>query len=120
MKLSLISIIATAFALSFQGVAANAAPVPQDAAATAGSSDSWPSYVVLFEKGMETPDSIVKSLENKLKELGALITYEYNTVIKGFTVKAPKAVMEQVHTEEDSQYPFIIEEDKIVTIAGGN
>lgn len=134
MKLLFLSNLICALAV-FHGVVANPAaiPVPADAAAPApasvpapaltdaASADSWPSYVVVFESGMETPDAIVKALENKLKQLGALITYEYNTVIKGFTVKAPKTVMDQVHTEEkDCKFPFIIEEDKTVTIAQGN
>lgn len=79
-------------------------------------SDGLAKYIVIFEKGLDTPDSILRTAEHKLKEIGALITYEYNTVIKGFAVTAAPQVIEEFATSGNNpQYPFIVEIDKEVS-----
>lgn len=72
-------------------------------------------YIVVFEKGLETPDRIVKAAEDRLKAIGAFITYEYNTVLKGFAVTAPADAMTAFAVEDNNEeFPFIIEADKKV------
>lgn len=76
-------------------------------------------YLVIFEKGLATPDRVIRMAERKLKELGATITYEYNTVIKGFAVTAPAVAISSFETEQvDPEFPYIVEVDKEVSTAG--
>jgi hypothetical protein len=78
-------------------------------------SEGLSKYIVVFEKGLETPDRIVKAAEERLKSIGAYITYEYNTVLKGFAVTAPADVMNAFAVQDNNaEYPFIIETDKQV------
>lgn len=80
-----------------------------------GSREGLSKFIVVFEKGLETPDRIVKAAEERLKSIGAYITYEYNTVLKGFAVTAPADVMTTFATEDNNdEYPFIVETDKEV------
>jgi hypothetical protein len=78
-------------------------------------------YIVVFEKGLDTPENIVKDVEKKLTGLGGTITYEYNTVLRGFAVTIPTDVMETFQKEEmtslqNDKFPFYIEKDQVVSI----
>ena len=58
-------------------------------------------------------------MESKLKEFGALITYEYNTLIRGFAVTCDSDVMSKLQADEvsqESQYPFFVEVDQPVSV----
>lgn len=74
-------------------------------------------YIIVFEKGIETPDKNVRKVEDKLKSLGGTITYEYNTVLKGFAVSIPEDIMENFQKEEMTsegfnEFPFYVEKDQ--------
>ncbi|ANB14946.1 hypothetical protein AWJ20_2563 [Sugiyamaella lignohabitans] len=109
--LAFVATLAT-MALSAQSAALAGTTTLQKAA----SDSSLMKYIIIFEKGLETPDRVVKAAEKKLKEIGAYITYEYNTVVKGFAVSAPAdviAIFEK--NDNDAQYPFIVEVDQVVS-----
>ncbi|PRT55854.1 hypothetical protein B9G98_03474 [Wickerhamiella sorbophila] len=69
-------------------------------------------YLIIFRKGFDTPDRLVRALSNNLKSLGAKINFEYHTVIKGFAVSMPKSLVDEVVALSDSEFPFVVEEDK--------
>lgn len=69
-------------------------------------------YLIIFEKGFDTPDRLVRQVANNLKKIGAQINFEYHTVIKGFAVSLPKDLVSDVHAFNNPEYPFVVEEDK--------
>lgn len=78
-------------------------------------------YIVVFEKGLDTPENVVKDVEKKLTTLGGTITYEYTTVLRGFAVTIPTDIMETFQKEEmtalqNAKFPFYIEKDQVVSI----
>jgi hypothetical protein len=107
MKVSVLTLFSVVAAAS----AAMAAPVGSSADVS-----GLMKYIVIFEKGLDTPDRVVKAAEKRLKEIGAYITYEYNTVVKGFAVSAPADVIATFAKDDnDPLYPFIVEVDKEVS-----
>lgn len=73
-------------------------------------------YIIVFEKGFDTPSSVVKTVEKKLKEMGADILYRYDTVLNGFAVKLPSDKVTTLESINDQKFPFFIERDQAVTI----
>lgn len=58
---------------------------------------------------------MVTSVKNQLQSLGAVITHEYTTVLKGFAVTAPEEAMESFEIQaQDFEYPITVEQDKVV------
>lgn len=58
---------------------------------------------------------MVTSVKNQLQSLGAVITHEYTTVLKGFAVTAPEEAMESFEVQaQDLKYPVTVEQDKVV------
>lgn len=75
----------------------------------------------MFEN-LETPQNIVDTVETKLQELGAQITHQYDTIMKGFAFSASKDKVDEFKQEEKSpieQFPFVIEDDGIATAYDG-
>lgn len=94
-------------------LAAVAAAAPLEARnAETETAASTQDYLIIFRKGFDTPDRLVRALSNNLKSLGAKINFEYHTVIKGFAVSMPKTLVDQVVALSDEEFPFVVEEDK--------
>lgn len=75
-------------------------------------------YIIVFEKGFDTPSHVVKNLETKLKEIGADILYRYDTVLNGFAVTLPSDKVTTLESINDQKFPFFIERDQEVSING--
>lgn len=69
-------------------------------------------YIIVFSKGLDTPDRVVRSLEDSIKGQGGQIHYEYRTVIKGFSVSMDPSAMERVKAMNDVDFPFVVEVDQ--------
>lgn len=69
-------------------------------------------YILIFEDGMETPDTVLDKLQSELKSIGAKINYEYQTIIKGFSVSLDSSLVNKLQALNDKTYPFILEQDK--------
>lgn len=87
------------------------APTPASSAATVPED----TYIVVFERGLDTPDDVVSKIGATLKQLGAKINYEYKAVVKGFSVSAPTSAIEHLKGYNDADYPFVIEKDQRVS-----
>lgn len=80
------------------------------------------SYIVTFKSGKDTPDSVVKEVMDKFKDLGGQITNEYNTLLKGFSFSIPsgyavKGTLATLEAEaQNPKFPFVIEEDQQINI----
>lgn len=75
------------------------------------------SYIVIFENGTNTPDSVVTDLEASMKSLGITINYVYHSVIKGFSISLQPELIASLKALENASYPFILEQDKKVQTA---
>lgn len=69
-------------------------------------------YIIIFSKGLATPDRVVKSLEDSIKGQGGKINYQYRTVIKGFSVSMDPEAMDRVRSMNDVDFPFVVEVDQ--------
>ncbi|OKL58848.1 hypothetical protein UA08_05839 [Talaromyces atroroseus] len=63
-----------------------------------------------------TPDSVLNDAKKAITDAGGWITHEFN-LIKGFAAKASTTALESIQAKSTNFLP-VIEEDKVVTIAG--
>ncbi|KAK9466633.1 hypothetical protein V1512DRAFT_263096 [Lipomyces arxii] len=76
-------------------------------------------YIVRYNI-LDTPDVVVARAIKTMKSLGARVTHEFHTVMRGFTVSIPAAlrpteVLDAFKTQAASpDFPFKIEEDQPV------
>jgi len=113
MQLSLIFVY---FLQLFSLAVASPLPASELSARSSGPS-SIQNYILVFEDGTSTPDSVLANLQDKLKNLGVKINYEYQTIIKGFSVSLESSLVSKLHELNDKSYPFILEQDKGVHTA---
>ncbi|KAL4912463.1 hypothetical protein BDW62DRAFT_194558 [Aspergillus aurantiobrunneus] len=72
------------------------------------------SILVTYPK--DTPDSVINSAKDSIKEAGGVITHEYSLVIKGFAATAPEEAIQQISTQNAAYRPTI-EQDQTVSIS---
>ncbi|KAI9374544.1 hypothetical protein BJX61DRAFT_540668 [Aspergillus egyptiacus] len=73
------------------------------------------SVLVTYPK--DTPDSVIESAKDSIKEAGGTITHEYSLVLKGFAAYAPEEAVQKISTMSDAKYKPNIEQDQPVSIA---
>ncbi|ODQ68037.1 hypothetical protein NADFUDRAFT_81127 [Nadsonia fulvescens var. elongata DSM 6958] len=86
-------------------------------------SKAFKKYIVIFEKGQETPENIISSMKSKLLSLGAHISHEYTTLLRGFAFSAPIDLvvsLEQDENVNNEDFPFYLEEDEQLTTMEGS
>lgn len=74
-------------------------------------------YIVIFETGANTPDSVITDLEASMKNMGININYVYHSVIKGFSISLQPELIPSLKALNNSSFPFILEQDKKVQTA---
>lgn len=84
----------------------------QAAPAASSSHPRMEDYIIVFERGFETPDRIVAGVNEALQKAGAVIKYRYHTVIKGFAVSLPPDKVNVIEAINHSDFPFVIEHDQ--------
>ncbi|KAL2863580.1 uncharacterized protein BJX67DRAFT_384581 [Aspergillus lucknowensis] len=72
------------------------------------------SVLVTYPKN--TPDSVINSAKESIRQAGGTITHEYSLVIKGFAADAPEAALQQISTQS-ALYKPTIEQDQPVSIS---
>lgn len=86
-------------------------------------------FIIVFEKGFDTPPTLVAATESKLKALGFDIVYRYNTVLNGFAIAPSPALIADsskyqsqdqlvaaIQALNDKSFPFFIEKDQAAGI----
>ncbi|KAL4786701.1 hypothetical protein BJX76DRAFT_320517 [Aspergillus varians] len=72
------------------------------------------SILVTYPK--DTPDSVIDSAKDSIREAGGFITHEYSVLIKGFSATAPEEAIQQISTQSTAYKPTI-EQDQTVSIS---
>ncbi|KAL4941013.1 hypothetical protein BDV06DRAFT_195462 [Aspergillus oleicola] len=73
------------------------------------------SILVTYPK--DTPDSVIESAKQDVKNAGGTITHEYSLVVKGFSASdASEEAIQQISTQSTTYKPTV-EEDQTVSIS---
>ncbi|AOW00139.1 hypothetical protein B0I72DRAFT_133058 [Yarrowia lipolytica] len=78
-----------------------------------------PNKYILTFKDDSTPEATVDQVKKAIVSKGGKIGYEYS-FIKGFAFSAPdKAIQYLKTTKEYANFPFILEQDQVVSLNDG-
>lgn len=78
-----------------------------------------PNKYILTFKDDTTPEATVDQVKKAITSKGGKIGYEYS-FIKGFSFAAPdKAIQYLKSTKDYAKFPFILEQDQVVSLSDG-